>query len=289
MEEALAKYVCEQRSRGLAVSVNDIREWSRKYMRRHDPHTRWQGSNRWSQRFRKRWGFTLRCRTKVGQKLSPECAADCEGFWKFVRINRARHQMDLRRIINADQTPLFVEMPAGRTLEQKGSRSVPVKTAGYEKQRLTVMLACTASGDKLRPWVWFKRKTIPECECPSGVEVQAQENDWMDEAAVKNWLEKEVLPFLNPKRGVPARRAMLVLDSYRGHLTDGMKHAYRTHCIIPAIIPAGCTPLIQPLDVSINRCFKAGVRDAMQSGLQSTASTYARPKETCAAHPTPWY
>ncbi|GJP61182.1 hypothetical protein CLOP_g18373 [Closterium sp. NIES-67] len=98
--------------------------------------------------------------------------------WAMMRPTRTRtgrvtmrasiRAMDLRRIINADQTPLFVEMPAGRTLEQKGSRSVPVKTAGYEKQRLTVMLACTASGDKLRPWVWFKRKTIPKCECPSG-------------------------------------------------------------------------------------------------------------------------
>ncbi|CAI7791660.1 unnamed protein product, partial [Closterium sp. NIES-53] len=74
------------------------------------------------------------------------CAKDFKSFWKFVRINRARHNIDLARIINADQTPLFVEMPAERTIEHRGARSVPI---------------CTASGEKLRPWVWFKLKNVP--------------------------------------------------------------------------------------------------------------------------------
>ncbi|CAI7875034.1 unnamed protein product [Closterium sp. NIES-54] len=39
-----------------------------------------------------------------------------------------------------------------------------------------------------------------------------------------------------------------------------MLQAYRTHSITPAVMPAGCTSQIQPLDVSINRCFKAAVR-----------------------------
>ncbi|CAI7800899.1 unnamed protein product [Closterium sp. NIES-54] len=94
--------------------------------------------------------------------------SDCESFWKFVRINRARHNIDLARIINAVQTPLFVEMPAERTIEHRGARSAPIRTAGYEKTRLTVMLACTASGEKLRPWVWFKLKNVPNCEIPEG-------------------------------------------------------------------------------------------------------------------------
>ncbi|CAI6010818.1 unnamed protein product [Closterium sp. NIES-65] len=96
--------------------------------------------------------------------------------------------------------------------------------------------------------------------CLAGIVVQAQDNGWMDESAVQTWLSKEVLPHLNPQRGQNARRAMLVLDSYRGHITQTMLQSYRTHSITPAVIPAGCTSQIQPLDVSINRCFKAAVR-----------------------------
>ncbi|CAI7733674.1 unnamed protein product [Closterium sp. NIES-53] len=151
-------------------------------------------------------------------------------------------------------------MPAERTIEHRGARSVPICTAEYEKTRLTVMLACTASGEKLRQWVWFKLKNVPNCEIPEGIVCQAQDNGWMDESAVQTWLTKEVLPHLNPRRGQNARRAMLVLDSYRGHITQAMLQAYRMHSITPAVIPAGCTSQIQPLDVSINRCFKAAVR-----------------------------
>ncbi|CAI5934837.1 unnamed protein product [Closterium sp. NIES-65] len=87
-----------------------------------------------------------------------------------------------------------------------------------------------------------------------------QDNGWMDESDVQTWLTKEVLPHLNPQRGQNARRAILVLGFYRGHITQTMLQSYRTHSITPAVIPAGCTSHIQPLDVSINRCFKAGVR-----------------------------
>ncbi|CAI7784497.1 unnamed protein product, partial [Closterium sp. NIES-53] len=163
-------------------------------------------------------------------------------------------------IINADQTPFFVEMPAERTIEHHGACSVPIRTAGYEKTRLTVMLACTASGEKLRPWVWFKLKNMPNYEITEGIVCQAQDNGWMDERAVQTWLTMEVLPHPNLKRGQNARRAMLVLDSYRGHITQTMLQAYRTHSITLAVILVGCTSQIQPLDVSINRCFKAAVR-----------------------------
>ncbi|CAI7885193.1 unnamed protein product [Closterium sp. NIES-53] len=256
----LYRYICLQRANGVAISVKDTQKLSREWMKKHHAGKNWNASSHWSQRFRDRWNLVMRVKTKVGQRLSAECAKDCESFWKFVRINRARHKIDLARIINADQTPLFVEMPAERTIEHRGARSVLIRTAGYQKTRLTVMLACTASGEKLRPWVWFKMKNVPNCEIPEGIVVQAQDNGWMDESAVQTWLSKEVLPHLNPQRGQNARRAMLVLDSYRGHITQTMLQSYRTHSITPAVIPAGCTSQIQPLDVSINRCFKAAVR-----------------------------
>ncbi|CAI7728408.1 unnamed protein product [Closterium sp. NIES-53] len=155
---------------------------------------------------------------------------DRESFWKFVCINRARHNIDLARIINADQTPLFVEMPAERTIEHRGARSGAV----------SLMNLPSLVDARLSPM------------CLAGIVCQAQDNGWMDESAVQTWLTKEVLPHLNPQRGQNARRAMLVLDSYCGHITQTMLQAYRTHSITPAVIPAGCTSRSQPLDVSIN-------------------------------------
>ncbi|CAI7771191.1 unnamed protein product [Closterium sp. NIES-54] len=259
METALYRYVCLQHANGVAISVKDTRKWSCEWMKKHHPRKNWNASSHWSQRFRDHWNSVMRVKTKVGQRLSAECAKDCESFWKFVRINRAWHNIDMVRIVNADQTPLFVEMPAERTIEHRGARSVPIRTAGYEKTRLTVMLACTASREKLCPLPSLADACLSPM-CLAGIVCQAQDNGWMDESAVQTWLTKEVLPHLNPQRGQNARRAMLVLDSYRGHITQTMLQVYRTHSITPAVIPAGCTSQIQPLDVSINQCFKAAVR-----------------------------
>jgi len=47
-------------------------------------------------------------------------------------------------------------------------KTVSIRTTGHEKSHFTVMLlllACTADGGKLPPYIVFKRKTLPkECD-----------------------------------------------------------------------------------------------------------------------------
>jgi hypothetical protein len=68
---------------------------------------------------------------------------------------------------NADQTPVFFDMPRNTSIEKQGVRSVTIKTTGAEKQRYTVMLAVTADAGKLPPYVIFKRKTPPKEKFPT--------------------------------------------------------------------------------------------------------------------------
>ncbi|CAI7871951.1 unnamed protein product [Closterium sp. NIES-53] len=65
------------------------------------------------------------------------------------------------------------------------------------------------------------------------------------------------------------RSALLVLDSYRGHLTKEVKKKIAEYHIVPAVIPAECTAEVQPLNVAINKSFKASVQ---QQQHQETAS-----------------
>ncbi|CAI7818648.1 unnamed protein product [Closterium sp. NIES-54] len=123
-----------------------------------------------------------------------------------------------------------------------------------------MMLGVTADGRKLPAMVIFKRKTIPKIRVPPGVIIRAHEKGRMDGKLVDDWVNNVLLPFIKPPRGIRWSKTLLVLDSYRGHITDGVLAKLRWHRVIPAIIPGGCTPLLQPLDVSINRSFKAGLR-----------------------------
>ncbi|CAI7736287.1 unnamed protein product [Closterium sp. NIES-53] len=92
--------------------------------------------------------------------------------------------------------PLWLEMPATTTVDQTGVHSVPIRGAGYQKQRVTVMLA-------------------------------------------------------------QARSAMLILDSYRGHLTDEVKEKFSELNIVPMVIPAGWNLKKPPPEVVLRWVFRA--------------------------------
>ncbi|CAI7835073.1 unnamed protein product, partial [Closterium sp. NIES-54] len=248
------------RRKGTAVSVGRLREWSREFMKLLYPDKKWNGSQRWSERFRRRWNLSVRMKTWVAQKTAAHVAEQCKSFWQFVRAKHRERGIDTAWIINVDQTPLWLEMSATTTVEETGVRSVLIRSAGYQKQRVTMMLACMAVGRKLKPWVFFKRKTLPKGDFPADVAVACHENGWMDSPGVVRWLEEGVKPFLKPRFGRHAKSSMLVLDSYRGHLTEEVKEKLREMNCVLAIIPSGCTAEVQPLDVCINKSFKASVR-----------------------------
>ncbi|CAI7903783.1 unnamed protein product [Closterium sp. NIES-53] len=91
-----------------------------------------------------------------------DVAEQCKKFTQFVHDKRRERGIETTWIINIDQTPLWLEMPATATVGQTGVRSVPIRSAGYQKKRVTVMLACTADRMKLKPWFFFKQKTVPK-------------------------------------------------------------------------------------------------------------------------------
>ncbi|CAI7840608.1 unnamed protein product [Closterium sp. NIES-53] len=269
MELKVYEKLLEWRRKGTAVSVGRLQEWSREFMKLLYPNKKWKGSQRWSERFRRRWNLSVRMKTRVAQKTAAHVAKKCKSFWQFVRAKRRERGIDTACIINADQTPLWLEMPATTTVEETGVCSVPIRSAGYQKQRVTVMLACTADGRKLNPWVFFKRKTLPKGDFPADVTVACHENGWMDSPGVVRWLEEGVKPFSKPRFGRHAKSSMLVLDSYRGHLTEEVKEKLREMNCVPVIIPSGCTAEVQPLNVCINKSFKASVRQQYQRWFEA--------------------
>ena len=73
-----------------------------------------------------------------------------------------------------------------------------------------------------------------------------------------------------PKAG--NEKNILILDSFRAHLTDGMSTACMESNTIRAIIPGGLTSHIQPLDLTINRSFKSHLRKLYTVNNEKLAS-----------------
>ena len=56
----------------------------------------------------------------------------------------------------------------------------------------------------------------------------------------------------------------LCLDSFRAHLTGSVISEFCSQRINKAVIPSSCTSILQPLDVSLNKPFKAIFRSLWQ-------------------------
>ena len=78
-------------------------------------------------------------------------------------------------------------MPGDTTISRVGDGTVSVRTTGHDKGCFTVLLAATADGRKLKPFVVFKGvRPIPELNQVPGVVVRLSRNGWMDEALTLN-------------------------------------------------------------------------------------------------------
>lgn len=83
----------------------------------------------------------------------------------------------------------------------------------------------------------------------------------------------------NEKYGI---QAGLVFDSFEAHVTDRVKRALERENMNLAVILGGSTSILQPLDVSLNKPFKDGVRkrwmEWMANGIHKFTATSGQKK-----------
>ncbi len=119
------------------------------------------------------------------------------------------------------------------------------------------------------------------------VYVQFQANAWCDEAMMKVWINHMWKPACKDSM-------LLVMDVHRGQTTDQVKRLLKEECATNIIyVPrkcnlrcmklmvlcfinhtAGCTSLVQPLDVSFNKPFKVAVERLSTQHMQDNLEDY---------------
>lgn len=92
-----------------------------------------------------------------------------------------------------DETACWFDMPSDTTVALSGSKSVPLKSTGHDKDHFTVILTARADGTKLKPFIVFKGKgtrLIKELDKIPGVIVQFSSNGWMNDPLTIEYLRK---------------------------------------------------------------------------------------------------
>ena len=84
---------------------------------------------------------------------------------------------------------------------------------------------------------------------------------------MKEWIRRNL-------RYTADQKALLVWNSFRGHLTEAVKDLLARRNVDVAVIPGGLTPVLQPLDKRINKPFKNKVRSQNQAWMVNGPFTY---------------
>jgi len=156
-------------------------------------------------------------------------------------------------IANMDEVSIYFDMGRNSTYHYKGDKSIKlIRNNGYRK-RLTVCLAILSNGKKLPPFIIFKAKSVPTNPHSKCLLVRANANGWITEGMMKDWIQNvwENIKYENPEN----IKKLILIDKCSSHQKASVIDQLKKDSFVE-FIPAGCTSLVQPLDLCINKPFK---------------------------------
>ncbi len=243
------------------------------------PEAEFKFSPGWFDRFKSRVGISLCRTTNVSQKQPSDLEIAIRQFHLDIRRVAAKGerkgqlgQFELATIANVDQTPLpFTFNVGGGGYERTGAKTVwhhRGAVSGLDKRQCTVQLTIFADGEpRVKPLLIFRGKglRIPQAETRAydhRVVVRFQVNAWCDEQIMLYWCQHMWKRPFSPDFQQPK---LLIADVHKAQTTDDVKtFLSKGTSTTVVLVLAGCTSLVQLLDISFNGVFKSVVE-----GLQN--------------------
>ena len=92
----------------------------------------------------------------------------------------------------------------------------------------------------------------------------------------KGWVNQEITNEFVQSVSAPFNKRLLVWDAFHRHTSDDTKNKCRQSKIQMAVIPGGCTGVIQAPDVSWNAPFKAKYREMYEEWMSEGEMLYTQ-------------
>lgn len=140
LEAKLKHWIEVQRLSGISVSTKIVQHQGKmiaKEMQENGEETEetndFKGSVSWCSRFMKRNSLSMRTRTKLAQKMPAAYEQKIVSFHSYFINLRKETPFELGQIGNMDEVPLCFDVPSNRTVDRKGTKTVTIKTSGWNR------------------------------------------------------------------------------------------------------------------------------------------------------------
>lgn len=104
-------------------------------------------------------GLAIRRTTHLGQYIQQNKNEIINNFKRYIIQKRKElyiEEDEDYRLINMDETGLFLEMGFNTTIDFRGNKNIDIETNGKEHYRITVILSAAGDGTKLTPLIIVK-------------------------------------------------------------------------------------------------------------------------------------
>ncbi|KAL4233818.1 hypothetical protein ACF0H5_008496 [Mactra antiquata] len=200
-----------------------------------------KASNGWLHKFLKR--HNLSCKMMSGER--GDVNSNTVEEWKS-RLPKICEGYELRDIFNMDESGIFFKSGGRTTYCDKNVQCAGGKRA---KDRVTVALCASATGEKLKPLVIGKSRR-PRCFGKVKVEslpvcYKNNKKAWMNSRIYEEWLTG-----LDKKMRRQNRNILLFIDNASSHVDMELRN------VKVVKLPANCTSVLQPMDQGIIQSLK---------------------------------
>ncbi|KAM6106593.1 pogo transposable element with ZNF domain isoform 2-T2 [Pterocles gutturalis] len=246
-EEKLAEWVLTQREQQLPVNEETLFQKATKIGRSLEGG--FKISYEWAVRFMLRHNLSTHTRRAVAHPLPKDVEDNANCFIEFVQRQIHTQDLPLSMIAAIDEISLFLDV---EVLSSDDRKENALQTVGTGEPWCDVVLTILADGSVLPALVIYRGRVQQPANVPESIILEAKENGYSDDEVMELWSSRVWQKHTECQNS----KGMLVLDCHRTHLSEEVLSLLSASSTLPAVVPAGCSSKIQPLDVCIKRTVK---------------------------------
>lgn len=242
-EDRLAEWVLLQREQQQPVNEETLFQKATKIGRSLEGG--FKISYEWAVGFMLRHNLSIHSKANVANRLPRELEDNAQTFIGFVQRQIPKQDLPLSMIAAIDEISLFLdlEMLSGERKE------CALQTVGAGEPWCDIVLTILADGSLLPTLVCLRGSSTCVVDVPESIIFEAREDGLSEDEVMELWSSRVWQKYVD----FPNNKGMVVVDCHRSHMSDEVLALLSSTCTLPAVVPAGCSSKIQPIDVCIKR------------------------------------